>query len=93
LITSWLGGLPTLSLLYRGTKEDLDMVKFREKCGNKKNTLLVLRTEDKQIIGGFNEADWQVTSATKKGEKNFLYNLNKESKYKITNVNSGVHGC
>jgi hypothetical protein len=69
------------SLIYQASIDGFDASSFHSKCDRALNTLIVIKTTNSYIFGGYTEADW-----SGKGWKNdpnaFLFSLtNKENKF------------
>ena len=48
----------TWQLLYRATVDGFEAAKFHSKCDGKMGTLVVIRSTNGNIYGGFSEQDW-----------------------------------
>lgn len=45
-------------LLYRGSESNFSWVDFHQKCDNISGTLVVVKTRDGGIFGGYTQAEW-----------------------------------
>jgi len=70
------------NLLYRASKHGKDYTDFKKNVGNHKNILIVGKTSDNLILGGYTTTNLE-GSGFKEDKYAFLYNFNKEKKYKI----------
>ena len=71
-----------LNLLYRTSKHGKDISEFKNKVGNHKNLLIVGKTTDNLILGGYTTINLD-GSGYKEDKYAFLYNFNKEKKFKV----------
>ena len=72
-------------LLFRATKDGDDNDKFHKKCDNKGKTILIIKTKDNYIFGGFTSDNWNECDGHKKTENTFIFSLNKNKIYKGKN--------
>ena len=70
------------NLLYRTSKHGKDISDFKKNIGNHKNLLIVGRTSDNLVLGGYTTTSLE-GSGFKEDKYAFLYNFNKEKKFKI----------
>ena len=70
-------------LLYSLSRDGEKVSKFHELCDNKGNTLTLFHTKDGNKVGIYTNLSWDCNSGWKKGNETFLFNLNKNRKYKI----------
>ena len=76
-------------LLYRLSRDGEEFSKFHELCDNKGPTLTLFEVEDGNKGGIYTPLSWDSNSQWKKDMETFLFNLNKNAKYKkIKNDNS-----
>ena len=76
-------------LLYRLSRDGEEFSKFHELCDNKGPTLTLFEVEDGNKGGIYTPLSWDSNSQWKKDMETFLFNLNKNAKYKkIRNDNS-----
>ena len=71
-----------LNLLYRASKHGKDISDLKKNVGNHKNLLIVGKTSDNLIIGGYTTINLD-GKGFKEDKYAFLYNFNKEKKFKI----------
>ena len=45
-------------LIYKATRDGDSIKNFSDKCGNVKNTLIIIKTTDNLIFGGFTKEKW-----------------------------------
>ena len=77
-ITSWLGEemkrKDQPNLLYRASCDGWEVNSFRSKCSNKNNTIILVKTSEGYIFGGYNDQSWN--SKYEKGQcKRSRYSL------------------
>ena len=70
-------------LLYRLTRDGDKISKFHELCDDKGPTLTLFCTNDENIGGIYTTSSWDTTSQTKYDKNAFMFNLNKNEKYKM----------
>ena len=70
------------NLLYRASKHGKDYSDFKKNVGNHKNILIVGKTSDNLVLGGYTTTNLE-GSGFKEDKYAFLYNFNKEKKFKI----------
>ena len=62
-------------LLYRKTRDGDSIDTFHELCDNKKNTLILAKTNDGIIIGGYTPLNWDDHSGYKQDNDTFIFSL------------------
>ena len=72
-------------LLYKLSRDGEEISKFHELCDNKGPTLTLIQTKDGNIVGIFTPLSWDIQSTTKSDKESFMFNLNKNTKYKKVN--------
>ena len=72
-------------LLYRLTREGYKISKFHELCDNKSPTLTLFQLDNDTKGGIFTPSSWDTKSETKTDTETFMFNLNKNEKYKKIN--------
>ena len=70
------------NLLYRASKHGKDFSNFKSNVGTYKNLLIVGKSTDNLILGGYTTNNLEGNDF-KKDDYAFLYNFNKEKKFKI----------
>ena len=76
-------------LLYQASIDGFGRINFHKKCDGKKNTIVLVITDNNRIFGGFTELEWDSYSGYKEGNKGFIFSINdnkiyyNKSKYKI----------
>ena len=71
-----------LNLLYRASKHGKDVSDLKKNVGSHKNLLIVGKTNDNLILGGYTTINLD-GKGFKEDKYAFLYNFNKEKKFKI----------
>ena len=69
-------------LLYRLSENGDDKKTFHELCDNKGPTLTLFYVNDGNIVGIYTPLSWDSTSGWKDDMDTFIFNLNKNQKYK-----------
>ena len=78
-----------LKFLYQASIDGFGIDNFHKKCDGKKNTIVLVITDNNRIFGGFTELEWDNYSEYKEGNKGFIFSINdnkiyyNKSKYKI----------
>ena len=76
-------------LLYQASIDGFEVENFHKKCDAKKNTIVLIITDNNKIFGGFTELEWDNYSGYKEGNKGFIFSISNnkiyynKSKYKI----------
>ena len=98
LLTKWLSGLgegeiKKYKLIFNAEEHDFDSFSFHEICGDENidNTLIIIKTDNNDIIGGFTYASWRANSLISYDDKAFLFNLNKEIKIRVTSPSYAIN--
>ena len=97
LITKWLtalniGKIKKYKLIFSAQDYNFDSFSFHEICSKDiTNTLILIKTEYNDIIGGFTFASWEPNSLINFDDKAFVFNLNKKQKFRISNPSSAIN--
>ena len=62
-------------LLYRASQDGFEAADFHDKCDNKPNTLVVIKSTNGNVFGGYTEKNWNGNEIAKKDESAFLFSL------------------
>lgn len=62
-------------LLYRATRDGFSSQKFLDKCLNKPRTLLIVKSTDNAIFGGYSGLPWDQNEANREDNQKFVYSL------------------
>jgi len=68
-------------LLYKASRDGWNALDFHSKCDHKSNTLLIFRSPNGNVFGGYTESDWS-GKGFKRDAKAFLFSL--INKYKLS---------
>ena len=80
------------SLIYRAS-EHRDLAKiFKEKCKDIRGTLIIVKTDEKKIFGGFTTQLWDDSEKNYNDDKAFCFSLNKKKIYELK-PNCSAIGC
>lgn len=82
-----------LKLIFSAMEYDFESFSFHDICGEEdiENTLIIIKTENNDIIGGFTYASWKANSLISYDDKAFLFNLNKEIKIRVSNPSYAIN--
>ncbi|PRP81201.1 hypothetical protein PROFUN_02035 [Planoprotostelium fungivorum] len=76
-IEEWLGGGKTLGLrLYKATLHGFKSSDFHQHCDNKGPTVVVIKSVNDSLFGGYAEASWEARGNYVRTTKSFLFALN-----------------
>ncbi|PKY43692.1 hypothetical protein RhiirA4_457747 [Rhizophagus irregularis] len=75
-------------LLLCGSRDGMDMKTFRNLCGNKGPTLIIIKLRGSdQIIGGYNPLSWRLLNHWQATPESFIFSLNmKKNSYILSRV-------
>ena len=84
LLKTWINPLKKIKaeLLYRLSENGESYSTFHELCDNKGPTLTLFHVNDGNIVGIYTPLSWDSNSSWKNDNDTFIFNLNKEQKYK-----------
>ena len=97
LLTRWIlalniGQIKKYKFIYSAEDYNFDSFSFHEICGQDlTNTLILIKTENNDIIGGFTTASWEPNSLLNYDDKAFVFNLNKKQKFRISNPSNAIN--
>ena len=97
LLTKWIlslnvGQIKKYELIFSAIDNNFDSFSFHELCSQDiTNTLILIKTENNDIIGGFTFASWEPNSLVNYDDKAFIFNLNKKKKFRISNPSSAIN--
>ena len=78
-------------LLYRLSENGESNSTFHELCDNKGSTLTLFHVNDGNIVGIYTPLSWDSNSNWKNDNDTFIFNLNKEKKYKKIKSDSSTY--
>lgn len=82
-------------LIYRGSRDGFGSNVFHSLCDQKPQTLVLIRSTNNYIFGGYTEQDWSGNNVNKTDPKAFVFSLvnatNKPQKFSCTNINNAVY--
>ena len=97
LLTRWIsslnnGKIKKYKLIFSAKDYNFDSFYFHEICGQDiTNTLIIIKTENNEIIGGFTFASWEANSLLNYDDKAFVFNLNQKQKFRISNPSCAIN--
>ena len=69
------------SLVYRASQDGFEASQFHSKCDDKPNTLIIVKSVNGNIFGGYTKQSWSGHGTYKADPKSFIFSLiNKENK-------------
>ena len=80
----------TFNLLYRVTKDGDKIQDFYKKCGNKHNTLIIVKTTNNYIFGGFTTQTWENRHMDKEDDNAFCFSLDKNKIYEAVKGSNSI---
>lgn len=79
-------------LLFQGSKQFFDAKEFHASCYDQTPTVILIKTRDKMILGGFTERSWKIwpeDNVKSKADRNaFIFVLRKGENYNNKNIKS-----
>ena len=89
LILSWLGKNNIKTKLLINSKNDGDLLTtFFTKVGNKAPTLIIIKTTNKYIFGGYTSVVWKNDAQWYKDNNSFIFSFSTKQKYGVKNIDS-----
>jgi hypothetical protein len=85
-------------LIYRGSQDGFTAKSFHKKCDNKSSVLVLIKTTQNSIFGGYSSIGWKNFGGYRKDSNSFLFKLQdkdelKPSKIKCINPNYAINSC
>eukprot|EP00347_Sterkiella_histriomuscorum_P015508 403356764 len=82
-IKDWIGNNGSLKfeLLYRGTRDGFDAVKFHQLCDNKGSTITLIKANTGRVFGGYLHESWKNNGAYQRDSKAFLFSMHHKTKH------------
>jgi hypothetical protein len=62
-------------LIYRASQDGFEAVNFHSKCDNKPNTLIIIKSTNGNVFGGYTEQTWNHTGSWKADPNSFIFSL------------------
>lgn len=97
LLTRWIsslniGEIKKYKLIFSAKDYNFDSFYFHEICRQDiTNTLIIIKTENNEIIGGFTFASWEANTLLNYDDKAFVFNLNQKQKFRISNPSCAIN--
>jgi len=63
------------NLIYRASKDGFEASSFHSKCDKQLNTLVIIKSENDNIFGGYTEQDWTSTESFKNDKNFYVFSL------------------
>ena len=89
LISNWIeeNSKKEFKLIFKSSLND-DLIKtFHEKCDNKNNTLIIIKSSNGKKFGGYNPLLWNISDKYNNDSKTFLFSLDLKKKFIIEKEN------
>ena len=89
LISNWIEekSKKEFKLIFKSSLND-DLIKtFHEKCDNKNNTLIIIKSSNGKKFGGYNPLLWNISDKYNNDSKTFLFSLDLKKKFIIEKEN------
>ena len=77
------GKIQSFNLLYSAEKDGDKAVDFHNKCDNINDTLIILKTENNVIFGGFTHMAWNSSGIEVKDNRAFCFSINNQKIYNV----------
>lgn len=89
LLKKWISpsGNAKFKLLYRGTRDGMDVNSFHKKCDDVEHTLTIIRSNYGKICGGYSDQKWNLTNNYKQSAKTWLFSIDEKQKFPIKQAN------
>lgn len=82
----------TYNLLYKATRDGDKASEFHNLCDQKKNTLVLIKTDKGRRFGGFTTQTWEGDNINKKDDAAFVFSLDKLKVYPVESGEDAI-GC
>ena len=80
-------------LLYKATRDGDSEDELHSKCDNINNTLVIIKTKESNIIGGFTTALLNCTNGYNYDDYSFLFSINNNKIYNLKSNRKYASGC
>ena len=91
-LNNWKKNIRT-QLLYKMSRDGNKFATFHKLCDNKGKTLILIKSSEGFVIGGFTPLDWNTISLWKNNNDTFLFSLTNKKIYKKTGDNRASIYC
>ncbi len=92
LILKWLNNdFSSFKLLYRATRDGFTNRKFHNAVDGETNTIILIRDDSDNIIGGYASVAWDSSSGFKEDPYAFVFNLSLQKMYPVDNAASAIY--
>ena len=92
VLLNWIPNKVISAELIFDTYRDGDSIdSFKNKCEGKSPTLVIVKTNEDIIFGGFTTAPWKKESYSS-DNNSFVFSLNPYKKYKVKSTNTAIYG-
>ena len=80
-----------INLIFRASEDGDRMDKFNNKCDNRENALIIIKTTKGYIFGGFTKVGWNNKSKDVFDDNAFIFSYNLKKIYNIKNPKYALH--
>jgi len=77
-------------LIYKATRDGDSIKNFSDKCGNIKNTLIIIKTTENLIFGGFTKEKWGSEYMDKKDDDAFCFSVKNKKIYETVKGSNSI---
>jgi hypothetical protein len=77
-------------LIYKATRDGDKIKDFSDKCGNVKNTLIIIKTTENLIFGGFTKELWGDRQVDKKDDDAFCFSVKNKKIYEAVRGSNSI---
>jgi hypothetical protein len=85
----------SFNLIYQATRDGFGLKDFHSKCDGILNTLMIIKTRDSYVFGGFTTKDWSQVSGFQEDSNAFIFSLinpfNRPVKMNIVENSSAIY--
>jgi len=83
------------NLVYQATRDGFGLEDFHSKCDSILNTLMIIKTRDSYVFGGFTTKDWSQVSGFQADSNAFIFSLinpfNRPVKMNVINADNAIY--
>jgi len=80
------------NLVYRASRDGFEAANFHSKCNDKAHNLVVIKSTQGNVFGGYTDQDWSGNRIFKNDPNSFIFSLiNKQNKPTVIKCNEYEH--
>lgn len=92
LLLKWVNNdFSSFKLLYRATRDGFTNSKFHNAVDGEKNTIILIRDDRDNVIGGYASVAWDNSSGFKEDPYAFVFNLSLQKMYPVENAANAIY--